>query len=155
MSAPFDLKAQVASTLPATYDVVVVGAGPYGLSVASHLLQRGLKVGIFGKPLSFWREHMPEHMLLRSYWWATNVSDGQRRYGLERYFQETGQQALDPMPIETFIAYGLWFQQRAVPNVDETYVKCIERAEQHFTVTLQDGRVLQCRAVVMAPGMRY
>ena len=28
------------------YDVVVVGAGPYGLSTAAHLLGRGLKIAI-------------------------------------------------------------------------------------------------------------
>jgi len=49
-------------------DVVVVGAGPYGLSTTAHLRERGLKVAIFGKPLKLWREHMPEGMLLRSYW---------------------------------------------------------------------------------------
>src|SRR5439155_13465533 len=42
------------------YDVIVVGAGPYGLSAAAHLQGRGLKVAIFGKPLHFWREYMPQ-----------------------------------------------------------------------------------------------
>src|SRR5437870_11911926 len=38
------------------YDVAVVGAGPYGLSVAAHLLGRGLRVAVFGKTLEMWRE---------------------------------------------------------------------------------------------------
>src|SRR3989442_14553793 len=42
------------------YDVVVVGAGAYGLSTAAHLHGRGLKVAIFGKPLEMWRDHMPK-----------------------------------------------------------------------------------------------
>ena len=56
----------------APYDAVVVGAGPYGLSAAAHLLGRGLNVAVFGKTLELWREHMPRGMLLRSQWWATN-----------------------------------------------------------------------------------
>ena len=50
------------------YDVVVVGAGPYGLSTATHLRGKGLNVAIFGKPMKLWREHMPEGMFLRSHW---------------------------------------------------------------------------------------
>ena len=48
----------------ANYDAVVVGAGPYGLSTAAHVLGRGLEVAVFGTPLQLWREYMPEGMLL-------------------------------------------------------------------------------------------
>jgi cation diffusion facilitator CzcD-associated flavoprotein CzcO len=102
------------------YDAVVVGAGPYGLATAAHLSKRGLNVAIFGKPISLWREHMPKGMLLRSYWWATNISDPAKRYNLEHYFRENDQQAIDPLPVETFIEYGLWFQRHAVGRAQGT-----------------------------------
>ena len=136
-------------------DVVVVGAGPYGLSTTAHLRERGLKVAIFGKPLKLWREHMPEGMLLRSYWWATNLSDPRKKYQFTQYFEEHNLEPPDPLSIETFIDYALWFQKHAVPDVDETYVASIEREEQHYKVTLVDGRVVQSQAVVMAPGLAY
>lgn len=137
------------------YDAVVVGAGPYGLSAAAHLRDRGLEVGVFGRPLNFWRENMPEKMLLRSYWWATNISDPGKRYSLMHYFRETRQQAVDPLPIEMFIDYGLWYQRQVVPNVDETYVELIKKKGEHFMLTLSDGRYIHSRAVVMAPGPNY
>ncbi len=136
-------------------DVVVVGAGPYGLSVAAHLLERGLEVAVFGKPMSLWCEHMPRGMLLRSYWWATSLSDPRRQYSLEQYLRVTSQQATDPLPGETIANYGLWFQHGAVPHLDQTYVARIERAAEHFIVTLADGRVLRSPAVVMALGLQY
>ena len=139
----------------ANYEVVVVGAGPYGLSTAAHLLRRGLKVAVFGKPMQFWRENMPWRMLLRSYWWATNLSDPQKQYSLEKYFRDTGQQPIDPLPAETLIEYGLWFQKHVVPNVDETYVKTIEHKEGQFVVILADGRVIHSSVVVLAPGLAY
>ncbi len=135
--------------------IVVIGAGPYGLSVAAHLLGRGLPVAIFGKPLQLWRDHMPKGMLLRSYWWAVNLSDPQKKYTIAQYLQSHNQNAPDPLPVETFIDYGLWFQKHAVPNVDETYVSCIERKDRQYEVTLADGRVIQSPVVVMAAGLAY
>ncbi|HEV2580659.1 MAG TPA: NAD(P)-binding domain-containing protein [Ktedonobacteraceae bacterium] len=136
-------------------DVVVVGAGPYGLSTTAHLRERGLNVAIFGKPLKLWREHMPDGMLLRSYWWATNLSEPHNKYQFTRYFEERNQEPPDPLSRETFIDYALWFQKQVVPDVDETYVASIEREARHFIVTLEDGRIVQSQAVVMAPGLAY
>ena len=138
----------------AHYDVVVMGAGPYGLSTAAHLLGRGLNVAIFGKPMELWRDHMPKGMLLRSFWWATNLSDPQNQFGLERYLNEQGQETFDPVPGDTIADYGLWFQKHAVPNVDETFIQTIERKDGQFEVTLVDGRVVTCSSVVMAPGLQ-
>ncbi len=132
MSLSLDIQKAHPPTATTQYDVVVMGAGPYGLSTAAHLQGHGLKVAIFGKPLQLWREHMPMGMLLRSYWWATNLSDPEKMHGLEQYFIAEGQHESDPFPIETFIDYGLWFQKHVVPNVDETYVKTIERKDGLF-----------------------
>ncbi len=155
MSVSLDIQKREGSVPTAHYDVVVMGAGPYGLAAAAHLQGRGLKVGIFGKPLKLWRENMPQGMLLRSYWWATNISDPRKKYDLEQYFKAEGQQPSDPFRAETFIDYGLWFQKHAVPDVDETYVDVIERKGQEYELRLVDGRVVKSQAVVMAPGLAY
>lgn len=139
------------------YDVVIVGAGPYGLATAAHLSAQGLNAIVFGKPMQLWREHMPEGMLLRSYWWATNISDPHKQYGLEQFVQAIGQpeRIIDPASRETIIDYGLWFYERAIPNADQTYVRTIEQQENQFTLTLEDERTVTCKAVVMAPGLSY
>ncbi len=155
MGISLDIQKPQGSVSIADYDVIVMGAGPYGLSVAAHLLVQGLRVAIFGKPISFWRESMPKGMLLRSYWWAVNLSDPQKKYLLAQYFQLHGMDAPDPLTIETFIDYGLWFQKQAVPDVDETYIASIERRGQQFEVTLVDGRRVMSPVVVMAPGLAY
>jgi len=138
----------------ARYDVVVVGAGPYGLSTAAHLLGRGLRTAVFGRTLELWREHMPKGMLLRSHWWATNLSDPGGRHGFRRFFEESRYQACYPVPIEAFIDYALLFKERVVPDVDETYVASVERRDSGFALTLVDGREVRSAAVVMATGLR-
>lgn len=138
------------------YAVVVLGAGPYGLAVSAHLHGHGVNVATFGKAAYFWQNHMPTGMLLRSYWWASNLSDPKGTYSITRYFQMKGVEPPDPLPIETFIDYALWFQKNAVPNVDETYIKVIERTDDSsYRITLEDGRVVTSSAVVLAPGLQY
>jgi thioredoxin reductase len=137
------------------YDAVVVGAGPYGLSTAAHLRGRGLRVAVFGRTMEMWRRHMPKGMLLRSHWWATNLSDPRNEFSFEQYCRESQQDKAYPVPIQTFIDYGAWFQQRAVPEVDDTYVASIQREGQAFLLTLADGREVRSQAVVMAIGLRY
>ena len=41
-------------------EVAIVGAGPYGLSVAAHLRKAGVSVRQFGLPMQLWRDFMPE-----------------------------------------------------------------------------------------------
>jgi alkyl hydroperoxide reductase subunit AhpF len=79
VSVSLDWQNSQGSVPTAPYDVVVVGAGPYGLSTAAHLNAQGVKLAIFGKPLGFWLDAMPRDMLLHSYWWATTLSDPEKR----------------------------------------------------------------------------
>ena len=47
-------------------EAAVIGAGPYGLSVAAHLDHAGFATRVFGEPMDFWRQNMPKGMVLRS-----------------------------------------------------------------------------------------
>ncbi|HEY4389386.1 MAG TPA: NAD(P)-binding domain-containing protein [Ktedonobacteraceae bacterium] len=155
VSVSLDIQKLQEAAPVAEYDVVVVGAGPYGLSAAAHLLAQGLRVSVFGKPLHFWKKHMPQGMLLRSYWWATDLSDPDGQYSFARYFQAIGVDPCNPLPADVFIDYGLWFQKQAVPEVDETYVLSIERKAELFLLHLADERVVVAKSVIMAPGLQY
>jgi cation diffusion facilitator CzcD-associated flavoprotein CzcO len=71
-------------------DAVVIGAGPYGLSVAAHLRGLGTPFRIFGKPMVMWREHMPKGMVLKSEPFASNLSAPGDAFSLKRFCDETG-----------------------------------------------------------------
>ena len=55
-----------------TTDVAIIGAGPYGLSLAAHLAAN-VSVRVFGQPMQFWRTNMPEGMVLKSEGFASNL----------------------------------------------------------------------------------
>lgn len=138
-----------------TLDVIILGAGPYGLSVAAHLKKRGVELRIFGKPMSFWQEHMPHGMLLRSRWWDTSLSDPDRKYSIADYLRYLKIPPFDPMPGKMIVDYGLWFARSAIPDIDTTDIVEIKRGGELFTVRLTDGRVLSTKNIVLAPGLAY
>lgn len=139
--------------MKAKSDVVVVGAGPYGLSVAAHLNAFGLNVRVFGETMSFWDRNMPEGMCLRSPWEASQLSDPARSLTIDAFQTATGVHVSRPVPIGNFVAYGRWFQSRAVPNLEQRKVFEIEKNTSGFRVVLADGEAVQCGRVVIAGGI--
>lgn len=139
--------------MKATSEVVVVGAGPYGLSMAAHLNACGVNVRVFGEAMSFWERHMPAGMCLRSPWEASQLSDPARSLTIDAFQSATGVSVSRPIPIARFVAYGRWFQSRAVPNLEQRSVAKIEKDGEDFRVTLADGEVVRCRRVVVAGGI--
>lgn len=132
--------------------VVVIGAGPYGLSVAAHLNARNVPTLVFGKTMAFW-EAMPKEMFLKSVWSAATLEDPARRHTLTRYAEATGTTKQDPIPLPYFLAYGKWFQQKTVPSVDPTFVRRLSSQDKRFLLEMEDGRDIRASRVVMAVGI--
>jgi cation diffusion facilitator CzcD-associated flavoprotein CzcO len=137
-----------------TCDVVILGAGPYGLSAGAHLRNiKGLEVRVFGEPMDFWKSHMPEGMLLRSPWAASHLSDPNSALSFDAYSEAKRETVPIPIPLERFVDYGLWFQKQAVPEIDPRKVTRIEPSSDGFRLILNDGEQFQTRRVVIAAGI--
>ena len=134
------------------HPVVVIGAGPYGLSVAAHLRAAGIPTLVFGQPMAFW-QRMPRGMNLRSAWSATSLSAPGGAYSLDSYRATVGAPQQLPIPLPFFIDYGLWFQQHAVPDVDPTQVQLLSSEDGGFRVELADGRTVRASRAVVAVGI--
>jgi cation diffusion facilitator CzcD-associated flavoprotein CzcO len=134
-------------------EVAVIGAGPYGLSVAAHLNAAKISARVFGEPMSFWQRHMPRGMCLRSPWAASHLSDPAGTYSLDAYAHQHGVTKQYPLPLEHFIDYGKWFQRAAVPLIDQRKVTRIEQGGVGFRIHLEDGEAVFARRVVTALGL--
>jgi cation diffusion facilitator CzcD-associated flavoprotein CzcO len=139
-------------------DAVIVGAGPYGLSVAAHFRIQGISFRIFGRPMDSWVAHMPKGMLLKSDGFASNISDPKSDFTLGRFCAERGIEYADsgiPVRLETFSGYGIEFQRRMVPELEEKFVASVDRSPDGFLVTMEDGEKIQAKQVVLAVGVTH
>jgi cation diffusion facilitator CzcD-associated flavoprotein CzcO len=138
--------------------VAVIGAGPFGLSTAAHLRAHGIPVRVFGEPMVSWRDNMPAGMLLKSTPVASNIDAPQHGHTLADYCDAAGIRRLvtdeDIIPVETFIAYGEWFQQQIVPELERVRVVSVDSGKGGgFELKLDSGELFAARAVVVASGL--
>lgn len=120
----------------------------------AYLRAAGVQARCFGTPLGFWQQHMPEGMRLRSRRRSTNIADPNRALGIEQYERATGISMGSPsLTLDEFIEYGLWFQRRAVPDVDPRDAKTVIHDNGTFSVRLVDGEEVRAERVVVAAGI--
>jgi cation diffusion facilitator CzcD-associated flavoprotein CzcO len=131
---------------------VIIGAGPFGLSAAAHLKAQKQPVLVFGKPMEFWRR-MPSTMHLKSSWSSVTISDPAHAYTFERFCKMHQILQQGQVPLQVFLEYSQWYQEQAVPDIDQTYVKLLARDGKTFHLELVDGRNVKANRVVIATGL--
>jgi thioredoxin reductase len=138
-----------------TTSLLVIGAGPYALSTAAFARQHGIDTVVVGRPMGFWREHMPAGMFLGSGpdWYL----DAAAVHTLEAYVQERAiaPAEVDPLPISLFLDYAEWFRQAKGIEVREALVAELAKPDGRFEAVLDSGARVAADAVVAAPGIGY
>jgi thioredoxin reductase len=136
-------------------ELLVIGAGPYALSTAAHASEHGIDTTIVGRAMSFWREHMPDGMFLRS--GADWHLDASSTDTLEAYLghKQIRPDEADPIPIGLFLDYADWFTERKALVIRDDAVTRLEKLNGRFEATLASGTLVRADAVVAAPGVRH
>jgi FAD-dependent urate hydroxylase len=135
--------------------VAIIGAGPYGLSLATHLAARKVEHRIFGHPMLFWSQIADAggERYLKSYCFGADLSTPCFGFTFADYSGPRGLETFEPCSMSNFAAYGRWFQQSNVPWVEPIEVAQIERRNGEFVLTLADGKRLAAKQVVVATGL--
>ena len=108
-----------------------------------------------GRPMAFWREHMPHGMFLRSGPdWHLDAA-GVHTFEAFLADQKVSRSDIDPIPIEVFLEYAGWFQAQKEIVVRERLVTALTTHRGRFEATLDDGDHVTADAVVAAPGAGY
>src|SRR5436305_15172924 len=125
-----------------TYPVAIIGSGPYGLAAAAHLRAAGVESRVFGEPMGFWQQ-MPVGMWLRSAWDASHIGSPGGSLSLDEYQSAARVRLRMPLPLDDFVRYGLWFQDRVAPEVDRRKVVSIDAGAPGFRLVLEDGETVR------------
>jgi lysine/ornithine N-monooxygenase len=138
--------------------LLIIGAGPFGLAMSAHAKRAGIEHIVVGKPMEFWKTHMPKRMVLRSACdWHYDPSDEDT---IERYLQTKNLKPNDvePLALDFYLGYCDWFQQK---NAIETLparvhaLNLTHDASTCFEAILEDGMTMTAQNVVVAVGFRY
>jgi cation diffusion facilitator CzcD-associated flavoprotein CzcO len=138
--------------------VVIIGAGPYGLSLAAHLRAGGVDYRHFGMPMGLWQSAMPRGMLLKSEGFASNLSDPDGTHTLEAFCKATGRPYANvglPVRLDTFISYGQWFQSELGLPVEEVLITDVAERDGGFELNLGSGERVNARKIVVAIGVGH
>jgi FAD-dependent urate hydroxylase len=134
--------------------LLIIGAGPYGLATAASAQRAGIEFRLLGRRMSFWKRNMPAGMLLRSgrNWHMDPCGE----CTFLQFLKEQGGEEDRPGPIavEQFIEYGDWFQKKKKLAVEALRVVQLGVEDGVLVARLDNGERLAAENVVAAPGFK-
>jgi cation diffusion facilitator CzcD-associated flavoprotein CzcO len=141
------------------HPVLIIGAGPYGVSVALELHRRAIPFVICGKPFSLWFNHTLAAASLRSDIHVSEVYTRDRRLRLDRYLDD----ALPPaeanairrgrIPVTVFRDYLRHVLATLPFPIEPERIASLDVRGGEFVARTQGGRVMFASQVVLACGL--
>jgi hypothetical protein len=141
--------------MPNCVDLSIVGAGAYGLSLASYVNRSAIRLRIFGSAFNAWRSQMPSEMILKSTGFSSNISDPDGKFTLKKFCADRQIPYADedlPIHIKDFCAYGVEFQRTLVPQLEDRQIVSLKQTANGFLLVTEDGEEVTARKVVLATG---
>jgi FAD-dependent urate hydroxylase len=136
--------------------VLIIGAGPFGLSLSAHLRSMGVEHRIVGKTMDTWRRHMPSGMNLRSEPYGSAIAAPEHGFDVANFCRLHGLDYVDrlgPLSVERFLQYADWYAHQLVPDVEDITVANISLADGGFHISFVDNDSTYAQTVVLATGI--
>lgn len=138
-------------------DLLIIGAGPFGLALAAQAAHDGIEHVIVGKPMEFWKRNMPPGMFLRSACdWHLDPLNVDTIDSFLATQRKTARD-VEPLSLDFYLSYVDWFQQQKNIQPVPVYVERLEYADdtRGFVATTVEGEAIIARRVVLAPGFKH
>src|SRR5215213_9031433 len=91
---------------------LIIGAGPFGLALSAYARANGIDHAVVGRPMDFWKQQMPQGMLLRSRCdWHLDPFD---LHTIEHYLetQDLRPEDVEPLSLKFYLDYCDWFTKQ-------------------------------------------
>ncbi|MEP7110238.1 MAG: NAD(P)-binding domain-containing protein [Ferruginibacter sp.] len=136
--------------------LLIVGAGPFGLSLSAYAKKLGIDHIIIGKPMEFWKMNMPKGMFLRSTCdWHLDVTN---EYSIDKFLETrlVTCKDVEPLSLDFYLEYAEWFIEQNQLNIIPVYItELYYNSDLSYKVICEDGTVLFAQNVVVAAGLKY
>ncbi|MFT4414202.1 NAD(P)-binding domain-containing protein [Fredinandcohnia humi] len=136
-------------------DVIIVGSGPFGISLASHAVSNNLKYKLFGYPMDFWKNQMPQDMFIRTPHEFVSFSDSKDELTVQRFSKETGIELVTPLPRPIFIEYANWFAKKSGIEFTKEKITKVSYNDGYYEVISESGEHYVAKNVVVATGVEH
>ncbi|MDZ5472333.1 NAD(P)-binding domain-containing protein [Bacillus sp. 31A1R] len=136
-------------------DVIIVGSGPFGISLAAHAVEKDLKYKLFGYPMDFWKNQMPQDMFIRTPHEFVSFSDPKEDYTVQKFEEETGIELVSPLPRPIFVQYSEWFAQKTGIEFTTELVRKVTPINGYFEVITETGEKHTAKNVIIATGVTH
>lgn len=142
-----------------TKKVIIIGSGPYGVSIANELFCRGIDFSIVGKPFSLWFEHTQDTMAVRSDWHTSEIYSPDKRFDFRTFLQRSvpdraREIVRNRIPIDLFRGYLDHVKATLPYPIEDTLVTGLKRTSDGFEITCDNGKVFNSAAVIVATGIQ-
>jgi cation diffusion facilitator CzcD-associated flavoprotein CzcO len=135
--------------------LLIIGAGPYGLALAAYAKHHKMDFLLVGRPMEFWHRHMPRGMYLRS---GTDWHlDPLAIYTFDVFLAEKkiNPEQANPIPVAFFQEYAQWFQEKYDLQAQLALVHALRKIDGGFEAQLESGARVAAVNVVAALGFGF
>jgi cation diffusion facilitator CzcD-associated flavoprotein CzcO len=133
-------------------DLLIIGAGPFGLSLAAYAQEAGIRHMVVGAPMGFWKSNMPQGMHLRSSCdWSL---DPLEVHSIDAYLKKLRRTCgnVEPLSREFYLDYADWFRhEKDIQSVD-VIVKSMHTEGRDLVALIEGGGRIRSRFIVLAIG---
>ncbi|QQK77790.1 NAD(P)-binding domain-containing protein [Salicibibacter cibarius] len=134
-------------------DLAIIGAGPYGLSLAAHAKESNINYKVFGYPMDFWASKIPPNMYVRTSLEYTGLSDRHNEYTLKNYQLEKGIDLFYPLSRNVFVDYAFWFIKKTDIDIEKALITNVISTDGFYIVQTENGNSYKAKKVIVAVGL--